>query len=285
MRPARFCVTLLAALLPVTSLCAQAGGKDAAKPEAKPAAKAGGDATSHLLAVQTLDAEVTKFLKEHKGEAPLAKVVSMQRQALEALQAEPKKEHRDLVVGALDLEVAIEKKDWAEATKAAEAVAKGIPAGLKGSAAADAGSGKAQNLESTMKAINGALKNVGGFLKDPQGEAPIAKVYEIQKRALDAKQADPSKAKSKPEGKEREDFVNGYKKGMRDMIVSTLDLGLAMEKKDWQEAGKLMNELNKEKEDGHKAYKGGRREGGRGGPGGPGGGEDGGAPPAPGKKK
>ena len=129
------------------------------------------------------------------------------------------------------------------------------------------------------EAVFALVKNLAGFLKDPKGEAPLAKVYELQKRALDAKQADPSKAKSKPEGKEREEFVNGYKRSIRDLIVSTLDLGLAMEKKEWQEANKNLSELNKEKDDGHKVYKGAKR----GGPGEKGaGGEEGGAGPTPG---
>ena len=268
--------SVLAALACVSPLASQAGAKAAPKPDPKIAAA---DAGSHLLAVQTLAAEVSKFLKDHKGEPPLPKVVSMQRQALDALQADPKKELRDLVAATLEVEIAIENKDWAAATKSAEDVTKAIPQGLKGAPAADSASGKPGSLESTMKSINATVKNLAGFLKDPKGEAPLAKVYELQKRALDAKQADPSKAKSKPEGKEREEFVNGYKRSIRDLIVSTLDLGLAMEKKEWQEANKILSELNKEKDDGHKVYKGAKR----GGPGEKGaGGEEGGAGPTPG---
>jgi len=113
---------------------------------------------------------------------------------------------------------------------------------------------KAMSLEAHMKAVNKSMKQVRNFLKNPTAEAPVALVTDMQKHAFEAKLMDPKKT-PKEEGKEKIEFVRGYKQEMRDMIVMLLDLELALDKKDWAAAGKLMEELDKQKSDSHKIYK------------------------------
>lgn len=113
---------------------------------------------------------------------------------------------------------------------------------------------KPLSLEAHMKAVNKSMKQLRNFLKNPTGDAPVALVLDMQKHAWESKLMDPKKT-PKEEGKEKVDFVLGYKKEMRDMLVMLLDLELALDKKDWAAASKLMEELDKQKSDSHKIYK------------------------------
>ena len=113
---------------------------------------------------------------------------------------------------------------------------------------------KALTLEGHMKAVNKSMKQVRNFLKKPTGDAPVALVIDMQKHSFEAKLIDPKKT-PKEDGKEKVEFVLGFKKEMRDMIVMLLDLELALDKKDWVAAGKLMEELDTQKSESHKVYK------------------------------
>ena len=242
---------VLSSVLCAASLGPALRAQDGAKP-----AQAGG-AAAHLGVVHARLAEVQKFLKEPKAEAPSAAVLQMQRKALEALQAEPKKELRELMLGTLDLEIAIDKKDWPEAGKIADVLGKALPAGSKAQDAAATGSenGKAKDLDAHMKAINSSLKTVNRYLKTPTGTAPVAQVYDMQRHALEAKGIPPKSAAKKPAGDEHVKFVCGYKKEMREMMGGLIDLGFALDKKDTAAAGKVIEKLNKLKSDSHKVYR------------------------------
>ena len=110
-------------------------------------------------------------------------------------------------------------------------------------------------LGTQMEKVSKALKAVGRAAKEGKVSKDLAaKVEEAQKATEEALKFEPAKAKEVPAG-EKEKFLADYKASMQETIKTLDELKAAVEAEKADEVGKIMEKLNGQKKEGHKAFK------------------------------
>ncbi len=110
-------------------------------------------------------------------------------------------------------------------------------------------------LGSQMEKFSKALKAVGRAAKEGKVTKDLAaKVDDAKKAAQEALKFEPAKAKDIPAA-EKAKFLADYKASMEKTIKTLDELKAAVEAEKADEVGKIMEKLNSEKKEGHKAFK------------------------------
>jgi len=110
-------------------------------------------------------------------------------------------------------------------------------------------------LGTQMEKVSKALKAVGRAAKEGKVSKELAaKVDEAKKAAEEALKFEPAKTKDVPAA-DKEKFLADYKKSMEETIKTLGELKAAVEAEKADEVGKIMEKLNGQKKEGHKAFK------------------------------
>lgn len=110
-------------------------------------------------------------------------------------------------------------------------------------------------LGTQMEKVSKALKAVGRAAKEGKVSKDLAaKVEEAQKATEEALKFEPAKTKDVPAA-DKEKFLADYKKSMEVTIKTLGELKAAVEAEKADEVGKIMEKLNGQKKEGHKAFK------------------------------
>jgi soluble cytochrome b562 len=109
-------------------------------------------------------------------------------------------------------------------------------------------------LEEKMTAMNKNFKALKKQVDDPaKKDSSIEMIAALKKGAIESKDLDPAKAKDVPAG-ERAKFIADYKAGMDQMIAAIDKLDKAVRAGDAAGAKAVLEDLTKQKADGHKKF-------------------------------
>ena len=110
-------------------------------------------------------------------------------------------------------------------------------------------------LGTQMEKVSKALKAVGRAAKEGNvSKDLVSKVDDAKKAAEEALKFEPAKTKDVPAA-EKAKFLADYKASMEKTIKTLDELKVAVEAGKADEVGKIMEKLNSEKKEGHKAFK------------------------------
>lgn len=110
-------------------------------------------------------------------------------------------------------------------------------------------------LGKEMEKISKGLKVVNRNLADTtQKDANLAKIAEVKALMEKAAGMEPAKAKDVPAA-EKAKFIADYKAAMEASVKALDELKAAIEAGKAEDAAKVMEKLNGQKKDGHKAFK------------------------------
>lgn len=110
-------------------------------------------------------------------------------------------------------------------------------------------------LAKKMKAINTAFKAVGRQVEDPTKNAStLAQIAIIETNAKEAMAFEPEKKGKVPAG-EQAKFMDGYKAGMKDFLVSVEKLKGAIKANKNTDAVAIVDAMKGQQREGHKEYR------------------------------